>query len=116
MVIEQSDELDRCNTQLDLIKQIKHYCLIGDVAKTQAVCVQFQEQSEQLIELCKQLNQVAPTNKIKIVTKTLAIWFELNLKQLLQLVQSFSENPHSRVMKDCVWTYIQGEFRIQAAL
>lgn len=109
VVIEQSDELDRCNSQLDLIKQMKHHCLVGDIAKAEQIYAQFFEQSEQLIEICKMLNQVAPTNKLKIMTKTLAIWFDLNLEQLLMSAHCLCENPRSRVAKDFAWAYIQGE-------
>lgn len=109
VVIEQSDELDRCNAQLDLVKQLKHYCLVGDAQKCALTCHQFREQAEQLIEACKMLNQVAPTNKMKITTKTLAIWFEANCDQLVAMAQSLSELPRSRVLKDCTWAYMQGK-------
>lgn len=109
-MIEQSDELDRCNVELDLIKQIKHHCLAGDIGKVSRICSQFQEQSEQLVEICKMLNQIAPTHKIKITTKALAIWFELNLSNILSIVECLAQNPRSKVAKDCTWAYIQGEY------
>lgn len=109
-MIEQSDELDRCNSDLDLVKQIKHQTLIGDIDKTDRVCTQFQEQAEQLIELCKMLNQVASSNKMKTTTKSLALWFELNTPQLLSIARSLSMNPRSKALKDCLWAYIQGEY------
>lgn len=111
VVIEQSDELDRCNVELDLIKQIKHHCLAGDFGKVGRISGQFQEQSERLVEICKMLNQIAPTHKMKITTKALAIWFELNLGQLLNIVHCLAQNPRSKVAKDCTWAYIQGKFR-----
>ena len=107
--MEQGDELDRLSCELELLKQIKQHCLVGDTAKVELVCQQFHEQAEQLIELCRMVNQVAPTNKIKITTKSLAIWFELNLGHLLATCRCFSQNPHSRVAKDFAWVYIQGE-------
>lgn len=88
---------------------MKHHCLVGDVAKTQRICALFHEQSDQLIEVCKMLNQVAPTHKMKITSKTMAIWFELNTQQLLASAQCLSANPRSRVLKDSTWTYLQGE-------
>lgn len=109
VVIEQSDELDRCNSQLDLIKQLKQHCLSGDTQKVARVCGQLNEQCEQLVEVCKMLNQVAPTNKIKITTKTLAIWFDLNIKQLVGVAQCLANNPRARVAKDCTWAYLQGK-------
>lgn len=107
-MIEQSDELDRCNAQLDLVKQLKHYCLVGDTQKCAQTCNQFQEQAEQLIEVCKMLNQVAPTNKMKITTKTLAIWFNANSGQLAAMAANLSELPRSRVLRECTWAYMQG--------
>lgn len=88
---------------------MKHHCLAGDIGKAERVCGQFQEQSEQLVEICKMLNQVAPTHKMKITTKTLAIWFELNLVQLLSIALCLAQNPRSKVAKDCTWAYIQGK-------
>lgn len=108
VVIEQSDELDRLNTQLDLIKQLKHFCLIGDVIKANKISISFLEQTEQLIEICKMLNQVSPTHKMKITSKSIGIWFELNVKQLLDCAECLSKNSHSKVIKDCAWAYIQG--------
>lgn len=108
-VIEQSDELDRCNAQLDLVKQMRHFCLAGDLVKLNRNCGQFLEQSEQLVEVCKMLNQVAPTHKMKISTKSLAIWFESNTRQLIGISESLARNPRSRVAKDCAWAYIQGK-------
>jgi len=108
VVIEQSDELDRCNSQLDLVRQMKHYCLVGDISKCDIICAQFLEQCEQLVEICRMLNQVAPTHKMKISTKTLAIWFELNVGQLIGVCKCLSKSPRSRVLKDCAWAYIQG--------
>lgn len=108
VVIELSDQLDRCNSDLDLVKLIKHQTLVGDVDKASQVCDRFHEQAEQLVELCKMLNQVASTNKMKTTTKTLAIWFELNLPQLLAVARTLSENPRSKVLKDCLWSYLQG--------
>lgn len=108
-MIEQSDELDRCNDKLDLVKQLKHHCLAGDAMKTIKCCELFREQCDQLVENCKMLNQVAQTNKLKISTKTLAIWFELNLEQLLSFAQCLSENPRSRPLKDSTWAYLQGK-------
>lgn len=108
-MIEQSDELDRCNNKLDLIKQLKRHCLAGDSLATNKTCELFHEQCDQLVENCKMLNQVAQTNKLKISTKTLAIWFELNIEQLVNFAQCLSENPHSRGLKDSTWAYLQGE-------
>lgn len=108
VVIEQSDELDRSNCQLDLVKQMKHNCLLGDLDRCKQINTAFNEQSEQLIEICKMLNQIAPTNKMKITTKTLAIWFDLNIRQLLHTVSSLCENPSSKELKDCAWAYLQG--------
>lgn len=108
VAIEQSDELDRNNCQLDLIKQMKHNCLVGDLNRCQQTNRQFGEQSEQLIEICKMLNQIAPTNKMKITTKTLALWFELNIKPLLETVCCLCESPSSKELKDCTWAYLQG--------
>lgn len=100
--------MDRSNSQLDLTRQMKHNCLVGDLNRCQLTNGQFSEQSEQLIEICKMLNQIAPTNKMKITTKTLAIWFELNLRQLLDTVSCLCENPSSKELKDCTWAYLQG--------
>lgn len=108
-MIEQSDELDRCNDKLDLVKQLKHHSLAGDITKTKKTCELFREQCDQLVENCKMLNQVAQTNKLKINSKTLAIWFELNLEQLLNFAQNLSENPRSRPLKDSTWAYLQGK-------
>lgn len=113
VVVEQSDELDRSNGELNLIKLIKHHCLVGDAAKAQLVFRQFHEQSEQLVETCRMLNQVAPTNKLKITTKLLATWFQLNLRQLLNSAACLCEHPRSRESKDCAWAYFQGERRPQ---
>ena len=110
-MIEQGDELDRCNSDMELIKQMKHHSLVGDLAKAEKIFGQFHEQAEQLLELCRMLNQVAPTNKLKITTKTLASWFELSLPKLLGAARCLCENPTSRVAKDCAWAYIQGECR-----
>lgn len=112
MAVEQSDELDHVNTELELIKHLKHLCLVGDIAKVRASCGQFAEQAEQLIETCKMLNQIAPTNKIKISTKVLATWFQLNLSQFLSAAHCLAENPRSRESKDCAWAYMQGEKHI----
>lgn len=101
--------MDRANSDLELIKHLKHLCLMGDIAKVRATCGQFAEQAEQLIETCKMLNQIAPTNKIKITTKVLASWFQLNLSQFLASAQYLAENPRSREAKDCTWAYMQGE-------
>lgn len=106
-VIEQSDELDRCNSQLDIVKQLKHTCLLGDTQRTHATSAHFCEQADQLVEVCKMLNQVAPTNKIKITTKSLGLWFETNANELVRCAQSLSEHPHSRAARDCAWTYMQ---------
>lgn len=108
MVVEQSDELDRANNELELVKQVKHFALVGDKTKGDQVNGQFYEQAEQLIEVCKQLNQVAPTNKLKLTTKTLAIWFDLNLSHLLASAECLCDNPRSRTAKDFAWAYLQG--------
>lgn len=109
VVIEQSDELDRSNSQLNLIKQLKHYCLVGDYERTLQLSLIFQEQTEQLVEICKTLNQISPTHKMKITTKSLAIWFELNLPQLLENFKFLSQNPRSKILKDCTWSYVHGK-------
>lgn len=57
------------------------------------------------------LNQVASTNKMKTTTKSLSIWFELNIKQLVLIAKSLSENPRSKVLKDCLWAYLQGKHK-----
>lgn len=107
--IELADELDRLNGELELTKQMKHLCLVGDTAKARLVFNQFSEHSEQLVEICRMLNQIAPTNKLKITTKSLANWFQLNHGQLVAFAGCLSENPISKTAKNCVWTYIQGE-------
>lgn len=76
--------------------------------KTERNCDLFREQCEQLVDNCKMLNQVAQTNKLKISTKTLAIWFELNVEQLVAFARCLSENPHSRALKDATWAHLQG--------
>lgn len=83
---------------------------MGDLIKTGKVCKLFQEQNERLVELCKMLNQVASTNKMKMSTKSLAIWFELNTQQLLASANCFSHEPRSKVLKDHLWAYIQGKY------
>lgn len=101
--------------ELSLFKKIKHHCLAGDIGKVGRICGQLQEQSEQLIEICKMLNQISPTHKMKITTKELAIWFELNLGQLLSTIHCLAQNPRSKVAKDCTWAYIQGEYQSLAS-
>lgn len=109
VVIDQSDELDRANLSLNIIKELKQQTLMGDLVKTGKVCKLFQEQNERLIELCKMLNQVASSNKMKMSTKSLAIWFELNTQQLLASADCLSREPRSKVLKDHLWAYIQGK-------
>lgn len=108
MVVEQSDELDQVIVEMDLIKQIKQQTLIGDCEKVSHVLRLFQDQADRLIELCKMLNQVASTNKLKMSTKSLAIWFELNTSHLLSSAHSLSQEPRLRILKDHLWAYIQG--------
>lgn len=109
IVVEQSDELDRTNSQLELIKHIKHASLMGDQTRAVALCTKFQEQADQLVEACRMLNQVAPTNKIKISTRSLAIWFETNTPHLVRVCAALSQQNRSRELKDFAWIYSQGE-------
>lgn len=108
-MIEQSDELDRFLSQAELVKQLKHQSLVGDLNKLEQLSATFLEQSEQLVEICKMLNQVSSSNKMKIGTKSLAIWFEQNTRLMLSSVRCVAESPRSRVAKDCAWAYLQGE-------
>lgn len=108
-MIEQSDDLDSIQNELELLKQLKHCCLLGDIAKTDTVCDQFREQADRLVELCKMLNQVAATNKMKIFTKSLAIWFEQSSCELLATGECLARNSRSPSLKDCLWAQIKGK-------
>lgn len=108
-MIELSDELDRTNGQLELVKELKHFCLVGDLGRLENTSALFVEQTEQLVEVCKMLNQISPTNKMKLTTRSVGIWFELNAGQLLACASCLAQNPHSKVLKECTWAYIQGK-------
>ncbi|KAG9510680.1 Alpha-catulin, partial [Fragariocoptes setiger] len=107
VAIEQCDELDRISTQSNTLRKLKHCCLNGDRERLAMNSYDFTEHAEHMVEVCRLMNQVAPTHKLKISTRSLIHWIELNTKQVINACYCLCLNSGSKIAKDNLWSFIQ---------